>query len=164
MRIATRWVAVAALALGPPGASTSRAAAGAMCGVSATGLDFGNYHGTSPTPTEVTGTIVVTCTAPGQAPVPVAFSVALLGTSPDGARRMASARSSLRYRLYLDPARTVEWGDGSAGTATLDGRGVVSGGSPLRQSFTVYGRLLARQVGVRAGRHVDVVAVLLTYR
>jgi spore coat protein U-like protein len=152
-----------AVLLASAGEGRSQTSGGAICSVSATGLNFGPYISSVAAPTDITGTVAVTCSAPGFAAVPVAFSIALLGHATEGGRRAVSGHSSLRYRLYLDAARVVAWGDGSAGTRTINGDGIVSGSAPLRQTFTVYGRLLARQADVQAGQHVDAVPVLLTY-
>jgi spore coat protein U-like protein len=164
VRLGTLGFASGALLLALAGTAAAQGAGGASCTVEASGLDFGQYLGASSAPSDITGTILVTCTATGSSAVPVTFNIALAGVDADGSRRIASGQSVLRYHLYLDQARTVPWGDGSNGTSTIGGSGAASAASPLRQSFTVYGRLLARQTGARAGRHSGVVPVLLTYQ
>ena len=57
----------------------------------------------------------------------------------------------------------MPWGDGSGGGGTVAVTGVVGPTTPFRQSYTVYGRILARQPGVRSGHYTDLVTVLLNY-
>jgi spore coat protein U-like protein len=84
------------------------------CTATAIGVNFGTYNPRSATVTDSTGTISVTC------PIIASFSVAL-GTGGGGSftgRRMANGAFNLGYQLYTDSARTIVWGNGTAGTAT----------------------------------------------
>jgi spore coat protein U-like protein len=68
---------------------------------------------------------------------------------------MMSAGNLLSYNLYLDPTRLTIWGDGSAGTGTVNSTGITG-------SSTVYGRIPARQNAV-VGMYADVVIVTVTF-
>jgi spore coat protein U-like protein len=59
----------------------------------------------------------------------------MVGNAPGNA-------DQLRYQLYLDPACSIIWGDGSSGSASNVG-GVGNGGP---QVYTVYGRILPQDV------------------
>jgi spore coat protein U-like protein len=71
---------------------------------------------------------------------------------------MSNGASNLTYQLYSDAARTMIWGDGTAGTVTVSAH-VASNGT---QNNTVYGRIPALQ-GVRPGAYTDTITVTVTY-
>jgi spore coat protein U-like protein len=66
-----------------------------------------------------------------------------------------SAGNLLSYNLYLDPTRLTIWGDGSATTGTVSGTGITG-------SYTVYGRIPARQNAV-VGIYADIVTVTVAF-
>jgi spore coat protein U-like protein len=148
---------VAALAPAP-----AHAAGGASCGLSATPLAFGNYVPASSSPTDFIATITVTCSASGMTPVPISGTIKLTGAGGPASRHLTDGAHQLRYQLYLDPARSVPWGDvGGVGAAAISG--VVGPATPFRQALTVYGRILARQSDTRVGKYADQVIVILNY-
>jgi spore coat protein U-like protein len=149
--------------LGLPGTGLAQPG-GMLCSVASTPLNFGSYEGTRPSPTDFTATVTVTC-APGASSAggAVAFTLAFLDGAGPGRRQLTSARGALRYELYADPGRRIVIGDGAGGGSALTGGGVATATSPLRQNFTVYGRLLARQGRAPAGAYGDVVTVRLSY-
>lgn len=149
---------LAALAAAP-----ARAAGGASCAVSATPLAFGRYMPAWALPDDLNATITVTCTASGSTPVPIRGTIALTVAAGPSGRRLNGGRSALRYELYLDPGRTVPWGNGTGGTGTILVSGVASPTAPFRQAFTVYGRILARQSGAHVGHYADQATVFLNY-
>jgi hypothetical protein len=146
-------------------AQAQQGGSGSLCSVVSTPLNFGTYLGTNSAPTDYTATVTVTCVpAPGNASALVSFTVAFVaGGGATGQRQLASAQGSLLYALYADPGRGFGLGDGAGGAATLSGGGVATDLVPLRQSFTVYGRILARQGRAPAGAYMDVVMVRLSY-
>jgi len=152
------WVA-------PCGAQAQRGESEALCSISSTSLNFGRYDGTNPAPADFTATLSVTCTPAGTATsASVSFTIALVGgAGGPGQRHMNAARDAIRYELYTDPGRSIVFGDGAGGSAMLAGAGVATRTAPLRQSFTVYGRVLARQRSAPAGTYLDVVMVQLSY-
>jgi spore coat protein U-like protein len=144
--LSTVLMFVAALAPMP-----ANAGGGAGCSLSATPLAFGKYVPSSGSPSDFTATITVTCTASGATPGPVHGTISLLGAGGLSGRQLADGGRRLRYQLYLDPARTIVWESGSGGDGTASVSGVVSPTTPCRQTFTVYGRIRARQSEARVG-------------
>ena len=149
---------LAALAPAP-----AHAADGASCSLSATPLAFGKYMPSSSSPSDFTATITLSCTAWGATPVQIHGTVALTGTGAAPTRQLTNGARRMRYQLYLDPARTVPWGDGGNGGNTVSISGVVGPTTPIRQVLTVYGRILARQSDTLVGDYTDQVDVVLNY-
>jgi len=125
----------------------------AVCVVSATELNFGNYSsGTGP----LLGTSVVqpTCT-PG-----TTYNIKLNGGSAGGSiyggRQMASGSNKLNYQLYRDSARTNIWGN-TTGTDTVQDVGI-----GIAKDHTVFGAVPAAQV-VPAGDYQDTITVRVYY-
>lgn len=138
------------------------------CTVSATPLSFGAYDPLSPGVVDGTSQVTVTCNINSilgllGAQVQLNYELSLGGgTSGDPSARAMS--SALAYRLYLDAARTVPWGDGSNGTSTITGSAIMVtlNPQPVSTTYTVYGRIPARQA-VPVGSYVDAITVTLTY-
>jgi spore coat protein U-like protein len=76
------------------------------------------------------------------------------------ARLMAGAGSGerLNYQLYLDPACTTVWGDGSSGGSS----GVSGTGTGTPQDYAIYGRLLSQALP-EADRYSAVITASLTF-
>jgi spore coat protein U-like protein len=146
----TRAAALAVVVLLVP--AMARAA---TCTVSATPVAFGVYPPFSGAPTTSTGTTTVHCVA-GAANVVIALSTGGGGSYAN--RRMISGASNLTYQLYSDAARTMIWGDGTAGTVTVSVH-VANNGT---KNNTVYGRIAPLQ-GVRPGAYTDTITVTVTY-
>jgi spore coat protein U-like protein len=122
----------------------------AGCNVSTVGLNFGNYDVFSTLDDDITGTIEVSCQAS------TSYSISLSsGSGTYSARTLLSAGNLLSYNLYLDPTRLTIWGDGSAGTGTASGTGITG-------SYTVYGRIPARQNAV-VGVYADILTVTVAF-
>lgn len=138
------------------------------CSVATTPLMFGSYDPTSPAVVDSTAVVTVTCRISSLLgllglQVQVNYDLALNGgASGNPAARAMS--STLGYGLYLDPARTIPWGDGSNGTSTISGSHILLTTmlQPVVTSYTVYGRLPAGQAAP-AGAYGDAVTVTLTY-
>ena len=153
-RTERRWLiaaaSVAALTVGSP--------AGA-CTISATGVAFGAYDPRAAGPDDGTGSIVLLC-HPNTSSPSIALSSG--GSGSLSMRRMASGTTPLNYNLYTSSSRTIVWGDGSGGTATVTPPdGGVSGGR-RRFSADIFGRIPALQ-NVRAGTYVDTIVVTVTF-
>ncbi len=134
------------------------APAAAQCTLSSTGVSFGTYDVFDPSPLASTGGITYFC-GPPNLPIEVH-----LGTGGSGSflpRRMANGAERLAYNLYLDPAGTLIWGDGTGGTSVLTGT-TGPPGPPSGRTFTVtiYGRVPPEQ-DVTAGVYTDTVVVTL---
>jgi spore coat protein U-like protein len=125
----------------------------AVCVVSATELNFGNYSsGSGP----LLGTSVVqpTCT-PG-----TTYNIKLNGGSAGGTiyggRQMASGANKLNYQLYRDSARANIWGE-TTGTDTVQDIG-----TGVAKSHTVYGTIPGAQA-VPAGAYQDTITVTISF-
>lgn len=137
-----------ALLLAPP-------VAWPACSVDPTPVAFGAYSPFDGAPADSTGTLRVSCDA-----VTAGYTL-LLGSGGAGSyapRRLDGGVHTLAYNLYVDALRTVVWGDGSAGTATVSGALALPGAV----EHTVYGRVPARQ-NVGAGSYGDVITVTIEF-
>ena len=137
--------------------------AGAVaCSVSAVNLVFAPYDPFRSAHNDTTATIAVTCTGrPGQA---VAYSIALTSGDSGAAitRRMrAHVGTTLNYNVYVGPSRSVVWGDGNNGTATVADAYALAASQVTRQ-YPVYGRIFGRQ-NARVGSYTDSLVVTLTF-
>jgi spore coat protein U-like protein len=128
----------------------------ANCTVSTSALAFGNVNTISGSNVDSTGGLTITCTNG------TAWSASSGVGSGSGAsyasRRMTFGANLLTYNIYTTVARTTVWGNGTAGTATINGTG-----SGVAQAVTVYGRVGLGQTSVPAGAYADTVAVTVTY-
>jgi len=156
-------IAIALGLLAVPAAVPARAGGAANCALSVTPLAFGKYVPSANSPSDFTATITLTCTASGTTPVPIHGTISLTGAGGPPGRQLAAGTHHLRYQLYVDPARTALWGDGSGGGGTTTISGVVGLATPLRQVLTVYGRILARQSDALVGNYTDQITAVLTY-
>jgi spore coat protein U-like protein len=136
--------------------SQEQAQAATGCAVlSVSGVNFGEYNPHDHMPFDSVGTIVYECRASGGADtVSIELSRSRAGRFD---RTMTRMGNSLEYNLYLDPARTQVWGDGTGGTGVYRGRAL---GQPV--SVPVYARLAPRQ-GLPAGAYSDSIVVTLEY-
>lgn len=123
----------------------------AACGVDTVSVAFGAYDPISGLAADGVGSVVVSCE-------PAAgYSISLsTGGGSYAARLLTAGTASLQYNLYSNPSHSVVWGDGSAGTATVDGSG--SGAS-----HSVYGRIPGAQTGAVAGAYSDLVVVTVDF-
>jgi spore coat protein U-like protein len=141
----------------------ARAGAAASCSLAATPLAFGKYVPSTISPPDFTATITLTCTVSGTTPVPIHGTISLTGTGGPSGRRLTDGAHSLRYQLYVDPARTVLLGGGSGGSDTVSISDVVGLTTPFRKALTVYGRILARQSNALVGNYADQITAVLNY-
>jgi spore coat protein U-like protein len=136
----------------------SRPAAAAMnCSISLSPFSFGTYVPGDAAPLDVTGQIGVRCT--GSAGTFVA-KISPGGSGTFAQRQMLSGSFLLGYNFYLNPSRTVVWGDGTGGSQTT----TVSKPGSGQQNFTlpVYGRVYSQQA-VGAGSYRDDVLVTIVF-
>jgi len=126
----------------------------AVCVVSATDLNFGNYASGAGSPLLGTTLVQPTCT-PG-----TTYNIALNGGSAGGTiyggRQMASGANKLNYQLYRDSARANIWGN-TIGTDTVQDTG-----TGVAKSHTVYGTIPAAQA-IPAGNYQDTITVTVTF-
>jgi spore coat protein U domain-containing protein, fimbrial subunit CupE1/2/3/6 len=109
-------------------------AAPPTCSITAsTGIAFGNYFSSTPTPTTGLGTLTIVCTK--------SFTNGSISITPATGRVMSSGSNTLLYNVYTTSSYASVWGDGTSGT-------VVQTFSPTANvPFTVpvYGRIPAGQ-------------------
>ena len=141
----------------------AQAGGNVSCSISTTPLAFGQYVALRSEASDFTATIDVTCTTSGEAPVPVAASISLIGGGSNGRRELADGASRLSYQLFLDPARTIPWGDGNGDGRSQSISGTTGATAPLRIRLVVYGRILARQAGASVGSYSSQVTAVLNY-
>jgi len=116
------------------------------CSVSTTPLNFGIYWGT--TTLTSTANVRVSCTLPAITKVqmdPGLHSVNFV------TRKMAVNQNTLNYNIYTNTPHTRVWGDGTAGTWTMQG-----------SNITMYGSLPAGQVAT-PGTYNDTVVVTIIW-
>jgi spore coat protein U-like protein len=141
--------------------SAAPLAQAAVCEPIARDLAFGSYTSSRPAPTDAVTTVSINCTAAGVAEI-VTYSIAI-GPSLEGGyqpRAMRGEGGVLEYNLYVDPARSLILGDGTQGTATLDGQLSLPGQGV--KEFVVFGRIPARQ-SLRPGTYADMLTVAVEF-
>jgi len=151
-------VAVATLACGPAYALD--------CTFFTSGVAFGVYDGTLPTPTDSTGNATLRCTHLGGGAVKTSYTIAL-STGASGSfvqRQLRSGNAVLNYNLFTDATRTRVWGDGSGGSAIVAGTLLVNPGNFVINEAVhpIYGRVPARQ-SADSGIYADQILVTLTF-
>lgn len=145
-------LAVCALALAMPGVVHA-----ATCSVNANSVAFGAYSPFDLLPLDTAGNVQVSC---NDVLVAQTYTVSLApGGGSYAARRMSGGAYGLDYNLYADPARTLVWGDGSAGTVRVAGTFAVAGAAV---NHPVYGRVFPRQ-NVAPGSYADAVTAVVEY-
>jgi spore coat protein U-like protein len=137
-------------------------AASAVCSVSATSVGFGGYNPLSPSNTDATGTVTVTCS--GLLSVLVGYEILLSkgAASTYAPRQMSSGGNTLNYNLYTNITRTTIWGDNTGGSSRVTGSILVQLLVPTSNNHTLYGRIPAQQ-NVATGAYVDTITVTVNY-
>jgi len=141
-------------------AARSAGAAALWCGVqNVTPLAFGVYEPGNIAGSESHATLTVSCILTLWGSVRVELDA---GSHSTGGwnRHLASGSSRLAYQLYLDPARTQIFGDGTGGSNAY----VRSGGLQLLSRFDVdiYGYIPPGQY-VPGGTYTDTIQVRIIY-
>lgn len=132
------------------------AKAATTCTVSANGVIFGVWPGTTQ---RVTGTISVTCRSGPALTYTINLSAgAAANYSP---RRMSSGANKLSYNLYADAAYSQIWGDGTGGTVIVPGS-MGAPGPGTTNNHTVYGQIPSQTLPP-AGSYTDTITVTVTY-
>lgn len=127
----------------------------AACWASSTGVSFGIYDPQAVTPVDTAGSITVEC----DRREPSATVTIGAGTSGNFAMRsLMNGSDTLQYNVFTDASRLQIWGDGSAGTGTID----VAPFPNRPITLTIYGRIPPGQ-NVRAGNYSDTLIVTIEY-
>jgi len=155
MQPASRRALLAAALLAAP---LGLAPAGA-CTITSPGVGFGAYDPQSAANDDSAGTVSVDCHPSVSSPI-VALSAGQSGTF--AGRTMTSGSYTLTYNLYSDSGRTIVWGDGTSGTATVTLTGGSVSGGVRRFSRTIYGRVPGSQ-NVGAGSYGDTITLTVTF-
>ena len=149
-----KWIKIA-LAMGCMGFAAPAFAQN--CTLASGGLEFGVYDFSSPAPLDTIGTILVNCSQG------LTFRIRLdagrnsgLGFSP---RFMQSAAANARiaYNLYIDPSRSMIWGNGDQSTSAFSGVGV-----GIAMQIPVFGRVFPAQI-VPPGAYQDRVTITVEW-
>lgn len=148
---------LALLAFGAPAAPTAAQGAASGCSFTvATGLTFGAYDTFAPSGSTSAGTLAIVCGA--QRAVTVSMDPGR-NAAAFGSRYLSSGRDRLAYNIYLDPARTRVWGDGTGGTGTFAGATLASNSALTIQ---LYGLIPPGQ-NVTPGQYADSVGVTVDF-
>ena len=71
---------------------------------------------------------------------------------------MTGGAQALLYNLYIDPAHSRVWGDGTNGSSTVSSTAVATS-----TAIPVYARAPARQTQLKPGSYSDILWVSITY-
>ena len=148
------------------GAGTAHAAAD--CSITAVSVNFGTYDPAVAAPDDSVGSVTVTCRHVSGGAERVRYSVmlsnGLRGTSA-ATRAMSTGTGRLGYNVFMDPARSQVWGDGTGGTVIASGAMTVgpgAGNSTQTVTQPIYGRIPQLQDAV-PGTYADTLLVTLTF-
>lgn len=118
------------------------------CAVSSiSSLNFGNYNPFSVSPLDSAATVQITCETTKNSDT--VFITGTLSTGSSGSyanrRLLGPAGNNLNYNVYGDPARTAVFGNGSAGTTTLQFSMFLFKNTPRTVTTDLFGRIFAGQ-------------------
>ena len=130
------------------------------CNVTSTPVSFSNYDIFSTVPLDSTGIITVSCSNPENKPMQVTVSISSGGSGNFNPRQMRLTGGSdrMNYYLFIDPSKTIIWGDNTGGTSTYTS--TVARNHAV--NATIYGRIPARQ-NLRAGAYSDTLLVTVAW-
>lgn len=124
------------------------------CNISATNISFA-ATGVLNTALSATGSITAQCTNGD------AWHIALNGGSSGqvAARQMqrSGGGGAVNYQLYVDPAHTMAWGDGTGGTTMVTGAGTGN-----QQGVSVYG-VVPAQTTPAPGSYSDTITATISF-
>jgi len=139
----------------------------AECQVNAPVFSFGRGEMSAiAPPVNAHATISVTCTRAPLDGLDVEVTFELQAQPPAPARQMRDAVGGgyLRYDMFLDPARTRYWGDGSQGTVPITGTLFLNDRNRVGTlAFPLYGRVDGGQPLVAPGHWLGAVVTRLQY-
>jgi spore coat protein U-like protein len=134
-----------------------------QCSLATTPLQFGFYAPHQKAPADSTGTITITCTTSGVETERWSGAITLTVSEPSSGRHMKQGDLPVAYQIYLDPARTLKWGDAAGNGNALPVGGTVGPTTAYRETITIYGRIPALQRAARVGHYADAVTAVLNY-
>ncbi len=122
-----------------------------------TSVSFSDYNVFETSPKDGQGSVTYSCRGVGQRTVSIDLSSGFSGLF--NPRRMTSSRGVLPYNLFLDPACTTIWGDGTGGSSRY---GPLSPPNNTAVVVLIYGRIPPRQ-DVAPGSYADSVILTLNF-
>ena len=128
-------------------------ASAASCSVSPQQLSLGRYDPFATAPQDAVTSIAISCDV--ETSVVIAIGP---GNGDYGARTMTGGAQALLYNLYVDPAHSRVWGDGTNGSSTVSSTAVATS-----TAIPVYARAPARQTQLKPGSYTDILWVSITY-
>ena len=128
-------------------------ASAASCSVSPQQLSLGRYDPFASAPQDAVTSIAISCDV--ETSVVIAIGP---GNGDYGARTMTGGAQALLYNLYIDPAHSRVWGDGTNGSSTVSSTAVATS-----TAIPVYARAPARQTQLKPGSYSDILWVSITY-
>jgi spore coat protein U-like protein len=152
----------------PPAGGNCGNTQGAVCQINSQVFDFGRGQ-MSPQAPAINGhnIVSVTCTRGRDTEgfdIQVDFYLNALPIEPNRFMRDRQLEY-LRYTMYVDPARTRHWGDGSAGTSNFSGTLFLDDRNPVGTlAFPVYGRVDGGQTQTPPGQWLGAVVTRLEYQ
>lgn len=136
------------------------------CTAATSGVAFGVYDASLPTPTDSTGSVTIRCSHIAGGAVKTYYTLALTaGNSGTFAQRqMRAGLSILNYNLFNSATRTQVWGNGTGGSTQVGGSLLVNPGKFAINEIVhpIYGRIPAQQPA-DAGSYSDTILVTLTF-
>ena len=129
----------------------------AVCSIRSASVAFGTYDPFNPVSLNTAGQFVYIC---GNRDHNVFISLSRGSASSFQPRVMKNGSSSLQYNLYLDPAKTIIWGDGSEGTQAY----FIKNPQPNNQELSVpiYGSIPPGQ-NVPVGAYSDTLTLTIDF-
>lgn len=123
-------------------------------------INFGSYDPFSSSPSEVQGSLAITCTD-GSADYEIMLSQG--GGSSYSPRKMQTGGRSqkMNYNIYREAARATVWGDGTGGSYTVTGSGTCLTAGDC--THYIYARIPARQTDLFVGAYSDTIVATVTY-
>jgi len=132
-------------------------AADAACTVTVVaGVTFGTYDVFSPSPLDTTGYISYHCDQGHNYTMRISLTRGSSATYT--ARTLRFGTDALQYNIFLNPTRTLIWGDESEGTSVFTDSGLTLN----RDNLPVYARMKAGQ-DARPGAYSDSVTVVIDF-
>jgi spore coat protein U-like protein len=123
------------------------------------GVPFGSYDALDTSPLDQTGSISLQCTELGLLQT-VTMDLSAGNSGSYAVREMRSGIESLDYNLYLDAARTLVWGDGTAGTSRFGPILPILGA--VEETVTIFGRIPSRQASP-VGSYTDTITLTINF-
>ena len=137
----------------------SASSARAECSVLGSSIPFPPYDVYSAAPLDAVGELQYKC-SPDQEDVTPTIRI-VFGPAADGSfvRAMSHGGDTLHYNVYLDPLRSVVWGNGSSGTMAYTAACCAIGKFAV---LNMYGRIPAGQ-DVMAGNYADTLLMSIEF-